>query len=292
VSGGPADYTHTTSVKKPADKVDWIGATSDDYNMFELSLIDYFDNSGKVRVQDSDAARARLSREQVLRIENGDPAAARLLNSELQQDVLIRVTAMPTRQAAQGVGIRLLAKAVSTTDARNLGTAFVDMPPQLSKTNINLYTRYLASELMGKMAQKWSQPPEYDPITVRIYKAASIDDTLAISKWLKATQNVRSVTNGGSTGSSQTAMAVLNVGFTGAPEDLYDNLKEAIGRSQGIKAVDLQNNTISLEVTGPMQLATTTRRSETRTTTETTTTEERRVEPINPAPMQTPPAQQ
>jgi hypothetical protein len=87
-------------------------------------------------------------------------------------------------------------------------------------------------------------------------------------------------------------MAVLNVGFTGAPEDLYDNLKEAIGRSQGIKAVDLQNNTISLEVTGPMQLATTTRRSETRTTTETTTTEERRVEPINPAPMQTPPAQQ
>jgi len=85
--------------------------------MIEASLVQYFDNSGKVRVQDSEAARAKLTREQVLRLENGDPAANRLLAVELQADVLIRVTAKPTTQA-NGPAIRLIAKAVSTTDAR------------------------------------------------------------------------------------------------------------------------------------------------------------------------------
>ena len=67
---------------------------------------------------------------------------------------------------------------------------------------------------------------------------------------------------------------------------MYADLKDGIGMSQGIKAVDLQNNTINLEVTGQLNLVTTTRRSETRTITETRTTEERRIEPINPAPPQ------
>jgi hypothetical protein len=259
-----------------------------DYQMIEAALVQYFDNSGRVRVQDSDAARSKLTREQVLRIENGDPAANRLLASELQAEVLVQVTARPTTQASVGGAIRLVAKAVGTTDARNLGTAFVDMQLPMSKTNINLYTRYLAEELMGQMATKWSLPAEYNPIEVRIYKAAGVDDTLKISQWIKSTRGVTSVNVNSATGGSATAYASFSVAYSGSPMDFYADLKASIGLSQGLKAVDMQNNTINLEVTGPMNLITTTRHVESTTTTETHVTEERRIEPISPAPAQRP----
>src|SRR5262249_61771010 len=101
--------------------------TANDYAMVEASMVRYFDNSGKVRVQDSDAARAKLNREQVLRIENGDPNTNRLLATELQTDVLVRVMAQRTAQSGGGPAVRLLAKAVSTTAARILCVDYVDM---------------------------------------------------------------------------------------------------------------------------------------------------------------------
>ncbi len=283
-SNGPADYSHTTTVKKAADKYDNIGASAADYAMIEDSIVKYFDDSGKVTIEDADAARAKLDREKVLRIENGDANAVRLLNTELQQDILIRVTATPTSHATIGTAVRLLAKAVSTADGRMLGTAFVDMPLPMSKTNINLYTGYLSSELMGDMAKKWSNGS--DVVDVRIYKAASVDDSLKIRTWLQKTHGVNSVVSRGATGGGTTSYADFSVQYAGAPEDLYADLKDAIGQSQGIKAVDLQNTTIDLEVTGQLNLVTTTRKTESITTT--TTTEERHVEPINPALPTTP----
>ena len=83
-----------------------------------------------------------------------------------------------------------------------------------------------------------------------------------------------------------TSYASFAVGYAGAPEDLYANLKAGIGLSQGLKAVDLSNTTINLEVTGQMNLVTTMRSVQSTTTVETQTTEERRVEPINPSPPQ------
>jgi hypothetical protein len=254
--------------------------------MIEASIVQYFDNSGKVRVQDSESARAKLTREQVLRLENGDPAANTLLATELQADVLIRVTAKPTLQSSGGPAIRLLAKAVSTTDARNLGTATVDMPLPMSKPNINEYTRYLSGQLMGQMALKWAQPAEFDPIEVRIYKAASLDDSGKIAGWIKPAPGVKSVDIRNATAGGGTSYAVILVGFEGAPWMLYQELKDGIGMSQGLKAVDLSNNTINLEISGPMNLVTTTRAVESTTTIETRTTEERRVEPVNPSPPQ------
>jgi hypothetical protein len=276
VNGGSNPYAAIASGQANA-------MTGDDYAMVEASLIRYMDNSGRIQISDSDAARARLSREQVLRIENGDPAAARLLASELQQDVLIQVSGSPTQQASSGQpAIRLVAKAVSTTDARILANAFVDMALPAGKTNINSYTGYLASELMGQMAHKWTQP-QADPINVRVYKTASVDDALKVRRWLQATQGVTEVRTDSATGGAGTSVSSFSVAFSGAPEDLYTNLRDAIGLSQGLKAVELSNNTINLEVTGPMNLVTTTRRSDTMTITETRTIEERRIEPINPA---------
>ena len=282
-TSGPTAIQHTTSVKMPADKTDSIGAAPEDYQMIEASIVKYFDNSGKVQIKDSDAARAKLSREQVLRIENSDPAAARLLSSELQQDVLIKVTAVPTNHSQWGKAVRLIAKATSTTDARILGSEFVDMPLPMTKPNINVFTRYLAEELMGDMAKKWLAPPEYDPIEIRIYKVATVDDALKIRKWLQQTKGVVKVDTRGATGGTDTAYGAFGVSYAGAPEDLYGDLKAAIGISQGLKAVDLQNNTISLEMTGQLNLVTTTRSTETKTTVETNTTETKTVEPINPS---------
>ncbi len=180
----------------------------------------------------------------------------------------------------------MLAKAVSTTDGRILASAFVDMPLPISKTNVNVFTRYLADKLMQKMASVWSGNPEWDPVEVRVYKVASVDDALKIRKFIQRIKGVQSVDSSGATGSSATAYAAFRVAYSGGPEDLYGDLKDALGTSTGLKATDLQNNTIVLEVTGPMNLTTTTRTTETKTTVETTTTEEKHVEPIRPAPGQ------
>lgn len=287
-SGGPADYTKSTVVRVAPGKTDEIGATPEDYELIEMSVVKYFDNSGKVQIRDSEAARAKLDREKILRIENNDPAAVRLLATELQTDVLIRITAKPTVHSSWGRAVRLMAKAVGTTDARNLGTAFVDMPLPITKTNVNIYTKYLADQLMMEMAKKWLNPPEYDPIEVRIYKTATVDDALKIRKFMQGIKGVQGVQTRGATGGSTTSYAALSVAYAGAPEDLYSDLKDLLGRSQGLKATDLSNNTISLEVTGPMELVTTTMKTETKTTTtvETTTTEEKKVDPIRPAPAE------
>jgi hypothetical protein len=276
-------------VKQAAARIDEIGAAPEDYEMIEASLVKYFDNSGRVHVQDSDAARGKLDRAQILRLENGDPGAARLLATELKQEVLIRVTAKPTRHSQWGAAVRVIAKAVGTADARNLGTAFVDMPLPMTKTNINVFTRYLTQSLMDEMAKKWGQTPEFDPVEIRIYKTAGVDDALRIKKWLQATRGVQNVTTRAATGGSNTSYSSFMVAYGGSPEDLYADLKDAIGASQGIKAVDVQNSTIDLEVTGKLDLVTTTRKSETITTTTTINTEEKKIEPINPAPAQTDP---
>jgi hypothetical protein len=289
-SSGPAEFSKTTTIRLAPDKVDEIGATSADYEMMEASIIDYMDAGGRVIIKDSEAARAKLDREKVLRIENSDPAAIRLLSTELQADVLIQVKAVPTSQSNQAApgqkAVRLIAKATGTTDARNLGTAFVDMPLPMTKTNVNIYTRYLSEKLMQGMTQRWANNPVWDPIEVRIYKAASIDDSLKIRKMIQGLKGVTEVTSRGATGSSATSYATLAVAFAGAPEDMYGELKDSLGKSQGLKAVDLQNNTIDLEVTGPMELTTTTTTSQTKTTTETKTDTTVTHDPINPAPGQ------
>jgi hypothetical protein len=273
-------------------KGDSIGATADDYELIEASVVEYFDNSGKVTVQDADAARAKLNREQILRIENGDPAANRLLATELQQDIVIQISAKPTQQSSFGHAVRLIAKAVSTTDARTLGTSFADMPLPMSKTNINIATRYLSEHLMGDMARKWSGNPQADTIEVRVYKTATLDDGLKVRKWLQHTPGVTNVITRGGTAGSTTAYVAYAVTYNGAPEDLYAGLQDELGQSQGMKAVDLQANTVTLEVTGQLNLVTTTQKTETTTTTTVHTTDEKTIEPINPASPPAPTPQQ
>lgn len=166
VSGGPAQYTHTTYWKRPADQRDIFGATSADYALIESSLVQYFADSPKVNVMDADTARAKLSKDDVLRVENGDPKATESLKGQVQADLLIRITASPTTQSQYGQAVRLIAKAVQTSDGRSVANSSVDMPLPMTRQNINIFTQYLASDLMGQLANQWNQadaPPATQP---------------------------------------------------------------------------------------------------------------------------------
>jgi hypothetical protein len=283
-----AVYQHTTTIKTdapPPSKYDSIGASRTDYEAIELSLMNYMTGPG-VDIRDSDILRSKLDREQELRLENNDRGVLPLLKQEFQTDVLIQVAATPTSHASVGQAVRMLAKAIRTTDGRVLASDYQDLPLPLTKTVINVFTRRIAQNLMVGMANVWGNgaQPVFDPIEVRIYKVASVDDALTLRSWINKVRGVRGVTTRGATGGSNTAYAVLAVEYDGPPEDLYADLKENAGTSTGLKATDLQGNTIDLEVTGPMDLHTVTTTTKTEVKTEThTETRTDVVQPVNPA---------
>jgi hypothetical protein len=262
-----------------------ISASRADFDAIEISMIDYLNANGQIDIQSPSMAKATLSRESFLRLQNGDPRVLSLLKHQLKTDVLIEVKAAPTGQSSTGQpAIRMLATAVSTTDARILGAEYVDMPMPMSKTNINIYTGYLADKIMQKLSTVWGKSAQaYNPIVVRIYNAAGINDLLALKQFVKKMPGVSLVVNRGMTGSSSTAYGRLAVEYSGSPGRFYEALKRDIGASSGIKAFDLQNNTVDLEVTGPMVLKTVTIQTRTRTVKTQTQTRVLQEQPINPA---------
>jgi hypothetical protein len=276
---------------QPANgKYDNIGASRTDYEALELSLLNFMSAPG-VDIRDSALLRSKLGREQTLRLENNDRSVLPLLEQELQTDILIQVSATPTSHASSGQAVRMLAKAIRTTDARVLASDYQDLPLPLTKTVINVFTRRVAENLMVGMANVWGNgaQPVFDPVEVRIYKVASVDDALTLRSWINKVRGVRGVTNRGMTGGTTSAYAVLSVAYDGPPEDLYADLKANAATSTGLKAVDIQANTINLEVTGPMELHTVTTTTKTEVKTEThTETKTDAVQPVNPAPPQTP----
>ncbi len=257
-----------------------------DYQAIQLSTIDYLNANGQVDIQSPDLAKQVLDRESFLRMQNGDPAVLPLLKHQLNTDVVVEIQASPTAQSSSSQGaVRLLAQALSTTDARILGVAYVDMPLPASKTNINMYTGYLSDKIMQKLAAVWNGSPQaFNPITVRIYHAATVDDVLKIKHFVQKVPGVTRVIDRGITGNTQTAYGQLAVQYSGSPDDFYSALKQELGVSTGLKAVDLQNNTLDLDITGPMILKTTTITTTRKVRTETdTTTKTVNSNPIMPA---------
>ncbi|HTV49154.1 MAG TPA: hypothetical protein VMG59_11995 [Phycisphaerae bacterium] len=242
----------TTSPYTPA-----IAASQQDYDAIQISMIDYLGANGQVDIQDPTMAQKVLDRESFLRLQNGDQTVLPLLKQSLQTDVVVVVQAAPTAQATIGTALRLLVSIISTTDGRVLGADYVDMPLPMSKTNINLYTSYLADKVMQKLAAVWNGGvAAYNPIIVRIYNAASVDDVLTIKQYIQKVPGVLGVINRGITGSSTSAYGELAVQYGGAPDDFYSALKQELGGSTGLKATDLQNNTVDIQITGPMNLQT------------------------------------
>jgi hypothetical protein len=78
---------------------------------------------------------------------------------QLDADILIHVTAHPTKQTAQGLQIRILCEAINIKGGESIAAAAVDVPPPLEGTVIKKYTRFMGRRLIDQMTKTWSYGP-------------------------------------------------------------------------------------------------------------------------------------
>jgi hypothetical protein len=135
-----------------------------DYEAIETILTDWFAAGGKTEIVSPLAARQRLTEQQVTDLQTGQPRVMGEVARELNADVLVHVTARPTRQTPRGVEVRLVAEAIDiggggTKGGQSIGRGVVDIPPPLDKPKINKFTRFLARALMDRMIGTWENMP-------------------------------------------------------------------------------------------------------------------------------------
>jgi hypothetical protein len=164
-SNGPGQYTSKTEVFLQPGQYDETQAKSIDYELIENLLTDNLSADGKVTEISPLSARQRLSDEEVKELQSGRPQMLGELAGKLQADVLVQVTARPSVQTDQGLGIRLIAQAFNTRGGQAIASAAVDVPPPLIKTKLNVYTRFVARKLMDGMTQSWNNMSQQAPAT-------------------------------------------------------------------------------------------------------------------------------
>ncbi len=158
-STGPAQYQERTDVYLQPSQYDEVAAKSLDYQALESILTDWMRADGQVELVSPTMARSRLSDEQIKELQAGRPQELSEIARQLNADVLIQLQAHPTRQTPQGLEVRVVAEAISLAGGQSIGQAVVDIPPPLEKTQLNRYTRFLASKLMDDMTQSWTNAP-------------------------------------------------------------------------------------------------------------------------------------
>ena len=161
VSGGRPEvtststgYGQTTTTLRPG-QYDEADAKGIDYELIENLLSDTLSGGGRVTMIAPVAARQRLSDAEVSEIQSGRPQMLGELATKLNADVFVQVTARPSRQTAQGLGVRLVAQALNTANGQAVAFAAVDVPPPLTKPQLNEYTRFVARKLMDGMSASW-----------------------------------------------------------------------------------------------------------------------------------------
>jgi hypothetical protein len=158
--GAPGEYRETTKVYLKPGQYDAANAKSIDYQAMETVLTDFLACQGTVEIMSPTTARQRLSDDQVKALQSGRPQVLREVAQQLETDVLIQVSAHPTRQTEYGLEVRLVAEALNVKGGQQVGRAIVDLEPPLDKPTLNKYTRYVARKLMMDMTQNWgSEPP-------------------------------------------------------------------------------------------------------------------------------------
>lgn len=166
-STGPARYQDRTDIYLQPGQYDEAAAKSIDYEMIENILTDWLSARGQVTIISPMSARGRLSDQEVQELQNGRPQMLGELAVKLQTDILVQVTARPSRQTSTGLGIRLIAQALNTKGGQQIAQATVDVPPPMEKTTLNRYTRFVARKMMDAMTNSWSvmasQPPAPPP---------------------------------------------------------------------------------------------------------------------------------
>lgn len=158
-STGPGQYEERTELYLKPGQYDEVAAKSLDYQAMESILTDWMRADGQVEIISPTMARSRLTDEQIKDLQSGRPTELSEIARQLNADVLIQVQAHPTRQTQQGLEVRVVAEAISLAGGQSIGQAVVDMPPPLEKTQLNRYTRFLASKLMNDMTESWMNAP-------------------------------------------------------------------------------------------------------------------------------------
>jgi hypothetical protein len=164
-SNGPASYTNKTEVYLQPGQYDEAQAKSIDYELIENLVTDNLSVDGQVMLISPIAARQKLTDQEVSQLQTGRPQMLGELAEKLQADVLIQITARSSQQTEQGLGIRLIAQAFNTKGGQVVASAALDVPPPLTKTKLNSYTRFLARKLMDGMTQNWTAMADQAPIS-------------------------------------------------------------------------------------------------------------------------------
>jgi hypothetical protein len=157
--GGTTHYPDGTTVYSPTGTTDVAGAKSIDYELIENLISGDMSAGGRVTMVSPIAARGRLSDAEVADLRSGRPQMLGEIAQKLQCDVLIRISARPSVQTADGLGIRLVAEAMNVQGGQQLSQSAVDVPPPLIKTTLNRYCRFVSRELMTGMTAQWSRMP-------------------------------------------------------------------------------------------------------------------------------------
>jgi hypothetical protein len=127
-----------------------------DYTAMENILTDFLACQGAVEIISPTAARRRMTDAQAREMGSTRPQAMRDVAQQLDTDVLVYVTAQPTRQAPDGMEVRLVGEALNVKGGQQVARAVVDVPPPLEKATLNRYTRFMARTLMMDMTQTWT----------------------------------------------------------------------------------------------------------------------------------------
>ena len=155
VRTGLSPYDDHTGTYLHPGQYDQARAGSIDYELVENLLTEDLAADGKVTLIAPLAARQRLGDEAVREIQAGRPQMLGELATQLNADVLVQVTARPSRQTEQGLGIRLVAEALNTHGGQAIAFADVDVPPPLTRPRLNEYVRFVARKLMDGMSGSW-----------------------------------------------------------------------------------------------------------------------------------------
>jgi hypothetical protein len=156
---GPAEFRDRLDVYLRPGQYDEALARQVDYEAIENVLTDWLACGGRTEVVSPLAARRRLTEAQVKELEAGRGSAMNDLVRALDADVLVHVTARPTRQTTRGLEVRLVAEAINSRGGQSIGRAVVPLAPPLDKPRINRATRFVARKLMDGMMGAWENMP-------------------------------------------------------------------------------------------------------------------------------------
>lgn len=157
--GDQANQGSSYDVYLPPGTYDEAKVRAIDYEAIELVMGDLLAANGRVKLISPSMARNKLTDSQIKQIQSGEPVALRAIAETLSTDVLIQVQARPTRQTKNGLDVRVLAEAIDVATGQSLARAFVDVPPPLTKTTLQKYSRYLSRKLMYNLAGAWRYVP-------------------------------------------------------------------------------------------------------------------------------------